>query len=187
MTRLDSNIWIFHITAKYPLKILNSVFSSILFINNLPLEFQNPNFPVFSSIFPPTKRKTEHNQNPQPQLSKPKRKELKPRKPTYPKEKRISLAQILVTHMILDLHLGMGLCLSFQPCRATFVARNPTSKHTPKSTSLAAAIGKQTTIFTHSYNPSILGDPLRNGSTVAGPGTSSPLDPRNSNGFLLFS
>jgi hypothetical protein len=25
--------------------------------------------------------------------------------------------------MILDLHLGMGLYLSFQPCRATFVAR----------------------------------------------------------------
>jgi len=89
----------------------------------MSLQTQNLNFPVFSSIFPPIKRKTEHTQNPQPQSSKPKRKEQNPRRPTYPKEKRISLAEILVTHMILDLHLGMGLYLSFQPCRATFVAR----------------------------------------------------------------
>ena len=88
--------------------------------------------------------------------------------------------------MILDLQEGMGLCLSFQPWSATLVATKPTTKQKPKNRSLTTAIGKQSSTLTHSYNPWILAVLFKNGSTVGGPPTSTPLEPRNSYGFLLI-
>ena len=114
------------------------------------------------------------------------KKELKKQKMTYPKEKRIHLAEILVIHMILGLQTSIGLCLSFQPWKATLVAIKPINRKTPKRMSLTAAIGKQTTNFNHSYNPLIRPVLLKKESTVDDPYTSRPLDPRNSYEFSLL-
>lgn len=102
---------------------------------------------------------------------------------TNPKEKRMQRELKRVTHMIRHLHLGIGFSLSSQPWRAQTVATYPTIKLNPNKTSLNAAIGKHTKIFTHSYTPSILGVLFLKGSTVVGPGTSNRWAPRNPYGF----
>ena len=88
-----------------------------------------------------------------------------------------------MSHINLDLHLGIGLCLSLHPSNAIFVATYPVAKQTPKSTNLTIAIGKQITILISSYNPSISGVSFLNGSNVDGAGTDNPSDPINSNGL----
>lgn len=85
-------------------------------------------------------------------------------------------------------HLDIGFCLSFHPANAKRVATYPTDKHSPNSRSRAAATGRQITIFTHSYKPSMVGVLLRNGSIVLDPGTSNPsCAPINANGLWRFS
>lgn len=68
----------------------------------------------------------------------------------YPKEKRIKRAQSRVIHMRRHLHLGMGLCLSFQRSNASLVAKNPTTRESPNRTRRTSASGKQSTILENS-------------------------------------
>lgn len=102
---------------------------------------------------------------------------------SYPNEKRMHRVHIRVTHMTLQRHLGIGFCLSFHPSNANLVATNPTRRDRPKRIKRTRAIGTQTIIFTHSYNPSILGVWLRNGSTGEGGGRDRASTARKSKGF----
>lgn len=101
----------------------------------------------------------------------------------YPNEKSIQRAQILVIHIILDLHLGIGLVLSFQPCNANLVARNPTTIETPNIANLTSANGRQTIILIHSYIPVMDSVRFMNGSIGHGGGRVKPVAPMNSYGF----
>lgn len=102
---------------------------------------------------------------------------------SYPNEKRMHRVQIRVTHMTLQRHLGIGFCLSFHPSNANLVATNPTRRDRPKRIKRTRAIGTQTIILTHSYNPLILGVWLRNGSTGEGGGRDRASTARKSKGF----
>lgn len=106
----------------------------------------------------------------------------------YPKQKRMHREQILVIHINLDRHLGIGLCRSFHPSNANFVAIYPMARAKPNITNLIKATGAIATTFTHSYNPRPTRDGVRflNGSMELGLGRGSSGDaPKNSNGFGL--